>query len=333
MNPEALIEQFCAGVNSGLERSEDCSPQVYDQLKAEVGEDEELVELLDDLRGQFRGAFEPTEFTNRRILKPGLDFDRCYALLRQSLGVDVVDPKEAFAGALSRDPFAPDDPAYALVARFWKTPGLQQYSKDGQLVRFNHDPLTVMESIVAVCSGDYMNIKNRPGSGMGAVGQAAARQAKRGAGHGWSVAAFFEEEMARLAAERGERLTLMILEAEPGARKFWARQGYRWPRGTQYMQPPLEYDETGEPAFPAVPELLMVKVMGQPEATHIDRELLVDALRTLYHNWYIIIARDLPEAARKRVDELVFGKLFTDFMNTLPTDGTKVELVQPPIPG
>jgi hypothetical protein len=99
--------------------------------------------------------------------------------------------------------------------------------------------------------------------------------------------------------------------------------------GTRYMQPPIDYDRvSGKPLFPAVPELLMVKPLGNSMGNSIDRELLIDAVYSLYKKWYIFDY--IPEKARPEAEAYVFGTLFKDFLDSLPPGDGHVPLVLPP---
>jgi GNAT superfamily N-acetyltransferase len=248
-------------------------------------------------------------FENVRITRTGGRFHQCYALLSEELGPEVLEPKKSLEEKLIAQSIPGAEQNYVMIGRF------------GSASDSVHPP-------AAVVSGEYMPLENHPGSGMGAVGQAVTHQALRGQGHGTSAVALFEAAIAAAAAARGEKLQLMILESKSQARNYWVQRGYRYPLGTEYTQPPMDYDkETGIPLYPAMPELLMVKVLGAPNATEVERSLLVDAVRTLYHVWYI--PDQIPDAARPEVEENI-QTLFEQFLASLPTGDGPIPLGAPP---
>ena len=248
-------------------------------------------------------------FENVRITRTGGRFDQCYALLSEELGPEVLEPKKSLEEKLMAQSLPGAEQNYVMIGRFGSASD-------------SVDPLA------AVVSGEYMPLVNRPGSGMGAVGQAVTHQALRGKGHGTSALVLFEAAIAAAAAARGEKLQMMILESKSQARNYWYQRGYCYPLGTEYWQPPVDYDkETGKPLYPAMPELLMVNVYGAANATSIDRSLLIDAVRTLYHVWYM--PDQIPVAARPEVEQNIQA-LFERFLESLPPDDSPVPLSAPP---
>ncbi|HLV97670.1 MAG TPA: hypothetical protein VKT82_03235 [Ktedonobacterales bacterium] len=326
---QALIRKFCKQVNGALAQQQDRSGEIYTALKATLADDS-LLSLLESLKRDFEAANHPSQFVNQRIMTPGTQLDQCYELLSMALGEDILDPKDAYAGPLlaERPPGVPLD--YTMIGRFWSVSGLQQYSPNGTLMKYHFDPLTVTNSVAAVVTGNYIALEKHPGLGIGGIGQAASRPGMRGQGHGKFVVEAFEAEMSRIAAASGQQLCLMVLEAEEASRPFWAGRGYRYPIGTRYKQPPIDYDRvTGKPLFPAVPELLMVKPIGDDTDEAVDRALLIDAVHSLYNKWYMFDY--IPEKARPEAEAYVFGTLFRDFLDSLPPGDGPVPLVLPPI--
>jgi hypothetical protein len=325
---QTLIQNFCAQVNEALTQNKDHSVEIYEALKATITDDA-LLSILDSLKRNFDAANHPNQFVNLRITTPDTQFDQCYELLSATLGEEILNPKEYYARLLlaERPPGEPLD--CVIVGRFWSVSGPQQYSSDGMLIKYHFDLLTVANSIAAAVAGDYIPLEKHKELGIGGLGQAASRPGMRGQGHGKSVVEAFEAEMTQIAAAHGQQLCMMILEAEPASRRFWAGCGYRYPMGTRYMQPPIDYDRvSGKPLFPAVPELLMVKPLGNSMGNSIDRELLIDAVYSLYKKWYIFDY--IPEKARPEAEAYVFGTLFKDFLDSLPPGDGHVPLVLPP---
>ena len=322
---DALIQKFTALVNEGLANNENRADAVYTALRSET----EDAELLDLLKQTFEAAYRPPSFNNVRITEPGMLLDQAYALLSAVMDADILDPKAAFSkpmlAALEHGTILD----YAMVGRFWSVAGLQRYRPDGTLAEFSYDPLAITSSVAAVVTGDYIPLETHVGLGIGGVGQAVSRVGMRGQRHGKYTSEAFESEMSSIAMQHGQQLRLMILEAEPTARSFWAHLGYRYPENTRYMQPPIDYDRvSGDALYPAVPELLMVKPMNGASTTEIERDLLIDAVRSMYRKWYVFDY--VPESARERVEQYVFGTLFQDFIDSLPPGSDPIRLVDPP---
>jgi hypothetical protein len=335
MNHLELIERFCEIVNKGLAQGKECDKEAYEQLLTMLSENDQC-SLLDQLAQNYCLAQEPTNFSNLRIGKPDERFEQCYELLHMTFDEDVLDPKSTFAAnlALYEKEQHPTPPI--IVGRFWQVSGPQQYDPTGQLKSFGFDPLTITNSVAGVISGNYMSMVPalRQNASMGAIGHLATRRhLRRGGGHGTALLQAFEQEVSALAAARGETLQVILLEAETDSWQFWAKRGYRWPAGSRYCQPPLEFDPvTGERFHDEVPELLMVKLCQDPLATHIDTKLLLDAVHTMYQNWCVpetTLATFTAEAAQRATD-YVFGKVFAEFEASLPPNGEPVALVKPP---
>ncbi len=223
---------------------------------------------------------------------------------------------------------------FVMMGRLWRASGPQEYDLAGRLVRFAFDPLTVTESIVSSISGHYMSLQpvGRSKQSIGAIGNLVTREQFRGGqGHGTELIQAFEQESARIAAGRGERLELYVLEAQEESQGFWYKRGYRWPSGTRYAQPPLEFDPTtGERLHNEVPETLMVKIPGKPDTTSVDARLLTDAVRIMYLNWCLAETKTYPVVAARRAEEYVMGKVLGEFRDSLPARGASVPLVTPP---
>ncbi len=333
MSDEEMIARFCGALNDRLERGQP-TPDVAGTALAEIAGDGADQALADRLAANARQAIQPREFFDARALAPDLVFEQCDALLRVSFDPAELEPKARFAAMIERL----RDPSHTwpllMMGRFWRVSGPQRYDPAGRLVRYGFDPLTVTESIAAAVCGHYMSLQpiGRPGESIGALGNIVTREHFRGGqGHGSALTEAFEREMERVAQARGETLRLYILESQDDSQGFWYRQGYRWPRDTRYAQPPLEFDPTtGERIHDEVPETLMVKVPGQPDATEMDAELLTAAVRIMYINWCLAETRKFQPAAARRAEEYVLGKVLGEFRASLPPDGQPVALVKPP---
>jgi hypothetical protein len=333
-----LVAQFVTRVNDALDSGQFDVAPIYQAMLAQAATEDERAPL-DEVYQNFREAAHPTEFTTRCIEGPGPDFETCYELLRQTFQPDVLSPRAGYVRhfvARERTTIAEQPVPLVMLGRFWRVSGLQRYDAAGRLVRFDHDSLAVTEHMASVISGQYMSLLTQltqagRGLAIAAVGHLATRAAlRRGGGHGRALVAAFEREIAALAAARGETDCLIVLEAEHDAMTFWAKQGYRWPLGSRYAQPPLEFDPaSGERLYDEAPELFMVKDPRHPAATSVPASLLRDTVQTLYDNWCLAQARTFAPHAATRAAEYV-GKVYAAFDASLPPGDVAVPLIDPP---
>lgn len=332
MNQTEAILRYCGIVNVGLAQQRDDSSRATTELNA-TGLSPDEVALLDRLDRNFHSALEPDRFVNARVTVADERFEQCFALLCATFDEAERDPLDRFYYMLRTLSDTENDHPLVLIGRFWRVPGPQEYDLAGHLQRFAFDPLTISESIVSLVSGNYMSLRAvRSGaSAIGAMGHLATRERfRRGRGHGSLLVRAFEAEVDTIAQARGETLQLIALEAQADSEAFWYKQGYRWAVGTDYAQPPLEFDPaTGEPQHDEVPESLMVKLVGQPAATSVDAQLLADAVRTMYQNWCLEKTRTYEWTAARRAEEYVMGEVFGRFLASLPPNGN-VPLGPPP---
>lgn len=122
------------------------------------------------------------------------------------------------------------------------------------------------------------------GRALGAVGHALVSPTLRGRGAGQQLMDAADAAMARHAAARGWRVEANILESEAGAARFWSRQGYRWPEGMRFWQPPLAYAPDGTPALPHIPLFLMIR---HPEhGQQMPAALVAEYTDALLRQWY-----------------------------------------------
>lgn len=333
-----LVEEFRERANALLRDGQDARESAKLMSDPAVPADDQA--LLDELRAAYRQALRPTDFFSRHIRQTGAAFEQCYELLRRTFQPAELPPRAGYVRRLTE--LAGEPPArarvpFVMIGRFWRVLGPQRYDPAGSLIHFGFDPLVVTEQIASVISGNYMTLLPSSergagaGAGIGAIGHLATRERlRRGGGHGGTLVAQFEREMEATAAARGETTRLLVLEAEPDAMAFWARQGYRWPIGSRYAQPPLDFDPaTGARLYDEVPELLMVKDPHNPAATTVDAKLLRQTVRTLYENWCLVRVRGFPPDAAARAEQDV-GNIFDAFEASLPAGAVSVPLGDPP---
>ena len=217
------------------------------------------------------------------------------------------------------------------MGRFWQTSGPQQYTPDGALQQFTYDPYVISHHIVSGIAGNYMPLlasETLPGTvGIGALSYAATRPVfRRKYGHGRALVEAFEREILHLAAARGHTVTLFVLEANAAAVGFWGRCGYRRPENVYYAQPPIDFDEqTGDPLFPEVPEVLMVKIVNG-NLGEIESDLLISVVKTIYQEWYLRRLETFTPVAAQRATSYVMDKVFQNFLVSLPQDHSSILL-------
>jgi ribosomal protein S18 acetylase RimI-like enzyme len=332
MNPTDSIQRFYEVVNDGLSQGKDNGRIAYEQLIPTASGTGQK-SLLDRLYQNYSLAQEPDTFSNVRIWNPDERFEQCYELMHITFDEAELEPREIYLDGLEllkkgQHPFPP-----IIIGRFWHVSGPQQYDVSGQLRKFSYDPLVMTDSIAGLISGNYMRVLPQQKESIGAIGHLATRSHfRRRGGHGTALLQAFEQEVKAIATARGENLQLIVLEAQEDSTAFWAKQGYRWPAGSRYFQPPLEFDPlTGERLHDEVPELLMVKILNDPSATFIDSRLLRDTVYTLYQNWCLskTATGSFTKEATQRAKDYVLGKVFTEFIASLPSEGELVPLQDP----
>jgi GNAT superfamily N-acetyltransferase len=334
MRTKDLITRFCSLTNEGLANRIDNIEATYDVVKDEIANqsDEErplLLETFDEMVRCYQHAKQPSEFFHVTVTDVGPRFDQCYYLLREFLDKAVVGLKENFAESLVRTSGTVGMHPYILIGRFWQVSGLQKYAPSGHLEHFDYEPLLLTDGIVSTVSGDYLSMESvsRSGQGIGALGQMVTRPKFRGGGHGSALNQAFEATVHQIAASHGETVQLFLLEAKDNARAFWFRQGYRYPLGSQYIQPAIAYDPvTGEDLFSEMTETIMIKPCQEQDNSSINVSLLMDAMRTMYEGWYI--PHYLSESGRKRVTAHIYT-LLSDFEASLTKENGRVPLVGP----
>ncbi|MBX3063120.1 MAG: GNAT family N-acetyltransferase [Anaerolineae bacterium] len=314
-----LIARFCAHINRGPEKLEEALAAVSDDS------------LRTMLEQAYQEASRPTRFLSDRYTSPSPAFEQGYHLLSKILDADVIDPIEFFRNRLR----VPDPAAmtFIMMRRYWQTQGACEYDDEGQLTHFDYDPDNITEHTVSVITGDYISFSRiaRYGYSMAGIGQLVTRTGEqwRGQGHGTALVRAFEAECEKMAQARGEQMKTYLVESEGDAQRFWAKMGYRWVVNSRYYQPPIDWDyETGERRFDEVPELLMIKVVGQPDSQSIDSQLLRDTVRATYLDWYIPIKAS--PIAREKIEAYVFDKLYADFEDSIENYGDTVPLSLPP---
>jgi hypothetical protein len=328
MDRKALIEQFSTFVNEGFRSAEDRSTLAYNLLRAQLADHE--MALLDQLYENYREAIQPSEFVTHHITTVDALFEQAYELERITFNPAVLSPREKYVHRYRQLAVSGKPRPYIMLCRAFRVAGAHRYDTAGHLIQFNFDPLAAVEGPVCATSATYIDMSSvgRPSDGIIGIGHLATREYFRRKGHARAVIEQLEQESVTLAAQMGQQLRLILLESEPDARSFWASCGYRYPLGSRYYQPPIDFDpDTGYPLFEEVPELLMVKVIESPKKHTVDRVLMLDSVKALYQRWYTSEANN--PAASQKIYDYVFGKLFEDFAASLQGDTPDVTLAMP----
>ncbi len=281
------------------------------------------VDLFESIMATYAAAIRPTDFYHVPIWKLDDRFEQAYELLRMTFAPEVLDPREMYVNWLAGLNEPPDESV--MIGRFWRVSGRQTYDAEGVLTHFKFDPLTSTESIVGVVIGDFTQLNATVG--FGAIGYLATRPALRGQGHGQALTHAFDEAVAGIAQQQGLQLVGNVLEAEDRARQFWAKQGYRYPRDSQYVQPSLNFDPvTGQPLDEPVPEMLMLKFVD--ERASVPRDELIAIVRRLYENWYM--PELAAETAMPRANQHVFDTCLQGFIDSVAASSEQIDLIWPP---
>jgi len=234
-----------------------------------------------------------------RIATVNSGFAAAYELLHSAF-----DPSELSDRSVFEADFQSTVPPFVMFARF-------------------ADPA---QAISVIC-GVYLRIADRVSIGF--IEYLVTRRECRSRGHGGALLAAFECEMMRMASARGDRLALILGESVPAILPFKVRHGYRWPVGSQYVQPPIAFDPvTGAPRAEPVPLTLMVKLTDSTH-TKISTSLLLSAVRTIYRTRYGFRAPQLALSEQAdHVSQTAIGKLYAEFSRSLR--GAAIPLGIPP---
>ena len=126
--------------------------------------------------------------------------------------------------------------------------------------------------------------KKDPTAVIGAVGHALVDSSLRGKGIGKRLNTYMEKTMQEYARLHKKSLQAFVLESEPPARFFWSKVGYLWPQNTQYWQPPLGYNDHGQPVLPSIPMLFMIKHPKYKEK--IPKQTTEEFIYSMLRYWY-----------------------------------------------
>ena len=239
---------------------------------------------------------------------------KSYELLVDQFDIDVLDPIERYVEWLGQNSLGINKFPYLLVAAYLKT-GEKLF-------------------LVGVVSGNVMKIEEYVGHESSlqknrfifAIGHQVTAKALRTAGVkgiGTKLWNYAVERASEIIRERGGSFEYSFLEAETESLGFWSRLGYLWPKGMDYWQPPLEFDETGQYLHPEVTEIPLLKPIEADKSNAIEPTMLKNLIATVYYNWALVKYKtSLTPEAFKKAEDYVMGEVFDRVCQTIPNNGS-----------
>lgn len=178
------------------------------------------------------------------------------------------------------------------------------------------------EILAGFLSANVMVIEHRTRSAVLALGNMATSPRLKAAGLKGVGSALlgFAIQVAREETRRdGVALAYAVAEAEPDSLGFWRKMGFLWPRGCQYLQPPLEFLADGSPLCAEVPETLLLAPIDGPR-DRIGSGQLLAIIRAIYEHWSLGYWRSrLAPAAMRRAEDYVMTTVLGRVQATLPS--------------
>jgi hypothetical protein len=262
-----------------------------------------------------RAGKQPSELGDLRTVRldaPGELLDAGYRLLEHVFDPAVLDAKSTYVELLSPGGLQLDGFKLLCLA------GL-----------FECDGANVMAGMAA---GNLMWIDRETRTLQLAIGNIATSPGLKAAGFrgvgSTLLAAAFDFAQAEASSQGGE-VAYSVAEAEPESLGFWTKRGYLWPRGVEYLQPPLEFEEDGRRIYDEVPETLLVRPLGASDPQSIDADVLRKIVLGIYRNWAIETNRSLLSAeAIAAAEAYVMNDVFPKVDATIPRHG-RVPLTNP----
>lgn len=238
------------------------------------------------------------------IETPGPLLDVAYQLLAETFATDVLPSREFFLSSLADASRRETDSRLLFIAASLQLRG---------------------ERVLVGCSSSHLlRLERHRELAILAIGNIAvsphlASLGVRGAGSGMLTAA--GDAARSLTAELGCRLAYDVAEAETRSLGFWRKQGFRRPEGLEYWQPPLAFHPSGAPLHPEVRETLVLRPIAPSPLEIIDRELVIDVIRTLYEQWSLRRQRSLLAPAAMAIAEAyVMERVLDKSLATIPAE-------------
>ncbi len=116
------------------------------------------------------------------------------------------------------------------------------------------------------------------------------------------------------------RLVYVVAEAEDRSLGFWKKRGFLYPSGCNYLQPPLEWNKSGDPIYPEVRETLLL-MPTEIDGRTVDMQTLKSIISAIYENWSLRTWRDqLSPEAIQNAERYVMDRVFTQVISTMPSN-------------
>ncbi len=260
----------------------------------DVGIVDDHADLLGDLRAA-NVVVEPLQ-------RPGQMLNCGYALFERIFDPAVLDPMNVYAGRMSEKAAAARDflPCFMIA----------------YIDRGDH------RLVAGFLSADVMWLSEPADGAILAIGNIGTSPELKNRGMRGVGSKLLGESIAmarREVAADGRRLLCVATEAEPASLGFWKKQGFLRPEGCNYLQPPLEWDDAGNPVYEEVPETLLLAPVDMPKAW-AEPSTVKGIILAIYDNWCLRVWRDtLPAASLHRAEEYVMGRVLGKVMSTMPT--------------
>jgi ribosomal protein S18 acetylase RimI-like enzyme len=243
------------------------------------------------------------EIRFERLQESGAMLDCCYALFERIFPRTVLDPKEVYMERMSPMAAGSRDflPCYMIA----------------YIDRGDH------RLVAGFLSADVMWL-SEPADGailaIGNIGTSPALKDRGLKGVGTELLEATISIARREVVADGRRLLCVATEAEPASLGFWKKRGFLKPQGCNYLQPPLEWDDAGNPVHKEVPETLLLAPVDMPE-DKVEAATVRGVILAIYENWCLRVWRGvLPAAALLKADEYVMGRVLGEVMSTMPTE-------------
>lgn len=256
--------------------------------------------LADDRPSALPGL-EPRDVLFERVETTGPVLDTCYELFRRVFDPSVLDSFETYQRRMS--PEARDMreylPCYVVASAVRGDSKIVLGFISSDVMRTSGDDAAAFHAIGNIATSPLAKERGLRGIGSGLLRRAT-------------------EEAARESERDGKRLLCVVTEAEPASLGFWKKEGFLWPKGCTYLQPPLDFDATGEPLYKEVPETLLVKPLAIGSRSISSRTTL-EIIRTIYENWCLRGWRDvLSIDAMKRAEDYVMSHVYEQVVRRMP---------------
>lgn len=262
--------------------------------------------LFDDLLDAPRFIPDVRALKVERIDEPGTRLDVAYNLLARVFDPAVLDSKQTYLEQLSSGGLCLDGfPLICVAALF-------EHGSEEILAGFLSSNLMWIDRSKGLLQLAIGNIGTSPKlieTGFRGVGTALLNSAI--------------ELGKSFASSCSAELSYSVAEAELASLGFWKKRGYLWPEGLKYLQPPLEFDASGDPIHEEVPETFLCLPLAKQSSDTIETSVLRQMIQSIYRNWCIEKNRaELSPDALRRAEKYVLDRVFNQVVGTIGNQQT-----------